>query len=409
MGPSMRHYVNYSRKAILATGISLALSGCAVLPRSGPDDGAIARGAETTLSSAEVQALKTKYALLDINNSVLPYFKKTLLTSFAPGFKGGRTQAPAIPVGIGDTVKVTIFESSSGGLFIPAESGSRPGNFVELPDQTIDRSGTIRVPYVGRVRAAGYSAGAIENAIVKALQNRAIEPQAMVTISSSRSSQVTILGDVGQSQKIDINANGERILDVLSRSGGISGPAEEAYITLTRKGRKSRVQFKTIIDNPRENVYVYPEDNIFVDRERRTFVAMGATGLLGRVDFKETDLTLAEAIGEVGGLNDERADPAQVFVYRPVHRKTLLKAGADLETIDETMVPTVFRLNMREPGSLFLAQKFAMQDKDILYVSNADSIEIFKVLDFISGVTGAAANTVGNVNATKLSAESLVR
>lgn len=404
----MRHRVPFLRKAILIAGVSFALAGCSVLPRSGPDDGVIARGAETTLTSAQVQALKTKYALLDINNAILPYFKETLLTSFAPGFKGGRTKAPAIPVGIGDTVKVTIFESSSGGLFIPSEGGSRPGNFVELPEQTIDRSGTIRVPYVGRVRAAGYSAGAIEDAVVKALQNRAIEPQVMVTTTSSRSSQVTILGDVGTSQKIDINANGERILDVLSRSGGISGPAEEAYITVTRKGRKSRVLFKTIIDNPRENVFVYPGDSIFVDRERRTFVAMGATGTLGRVDFKETDLSLAEAIGEVGGLNDERADPAQVFVYRPVHRKTLLKAGADLDTIDEAMVPTIFRLNMREPGSLFLAQKFAMQDKDILYVSNADSIEIFKVLDFVTGVTGAAANTVGNLNATRISAEDLV-
>ncbi len=54
-----------------------------------------------------------------------------------------------------DVVSVTIFESQSGGLFIPADAGSRAGNFVTIPNQTVDRNGTITVPYAGRVRASG--------------------------------------------------------------------------------------------------------------------------------------------------------------------------------------------------------------------------------------------------------------
>ena len=405
----MGRNAKFPHKPILALSMTFLLASCAALPRSGPDDMAIARGATTTLSATDVAALKTKYALLEINEGILPYFEETLMTSFAPGFKGARGTAPSIPIGIGDTVEITIFESASGGLFIPAEGGSRPGNFVELPPQTIDGTGTISVPYVGRIRAAGYTAGAIERAIVDALANRAIEPQAMVTVTNSQSSQATIIGDVGSSQRIGISSNGEKILDVLARTGGINSPAEETYITLSRDGQKSRVLFNNVIKNDRENVFVYPGDTIYVDRERRTFVAYGATGLLGRVDFSESDLTLAEAIGEVGGLNDFQADPAKVFVYREVNRNTLEKAGADLSKIDGSMVPTVFRLNMREPGSLFMAKRFAMQDKDIIYVSNADSVEIMKVLDFVNNVTGAANSITGNVNGTKLNSEDLVR
>ncbi len=73
---------------------------------------------------------------------------------------GGRGAAPALPLGVGDVVQVAIFESQAGGLFIPAEAGSRPGNFINLPQQTISRDGTISVPYAGRIKAAGR---AVEN------------------------------------------------------------------------------------------------------------------------------------------------------------------------------------------------------------------------------------------------------
>ncbi|MCV6577266.1 MAG: polysaccharide export protein [Cohaesibacter sp.] len=399
---------NFFKKAVLATTISFAFVGCAMLPRSGPDDGAIARQAASTLSNEDLQALKTKYALLDINDAMLPYFQDTLLTSFAPGFKGARQRPPVLPVGIGDKVKITIFESAAGGLFVPIE-GSTTGNFVDLPQQTIDSSGTITVPYVGRIKAAGFSTGAIERAIVEALKNRAIEPQAIVTVEESSGNQVTVIGEVDTSQKIDINQNGERLLDVIARSGGIVVPAEEAYVTLTRGRKKSTVLFKEITENSRENVYIYPGDTVFIDRERRTYVAIGATGSIGRLDFSESNLTLAEAIGEAGGLNDGRADPAKVFVYRLVHRKALLKTGADLSELHQTMVPTVFRINLRDPSAMFRAQKFAMQDKDILYVSNADAIEIFKFLDFVSGVTGGVSTTIGNIKNVKSNWKSLAK
>ena len=57
-----------------------------------------------------------------------------------------------INFGVGDTVGVTIFESAAGGLFIPSEASVRPGNFIELPNQLVDKSGYITVPYAGPIR-----------------------------------------------------------------------------------------------------------------------------------------------------------------------------------------------------------------------------------------------------------------
>ena len=376
------------------------------MPTSGPSDLAIQGAATSTLSTKDVKAAKTEYVLLDINEAILPYFRDTHLSSFAPGFKNFRQTAPSIPVGIGDTVKVTIFESSAGGLFIPGEGNLSQGNYVELPEQKIDSSGTITVPYVGRVRAAGYSTGAIERAIVKALQNRAIEPQVMVTVTDAQSSLITIMGDGGNTRTA-VNPNGERLLDVLARTGGISGPAEETYITLKRGGKESRVLFKNVIKNDAENIFIIPGDTLYIDRERRTFIAFGAMGAIGRVDFNESDLSLVEAVGEVGGLLDDVSDAEKVFLYRLVDRETLLKAGTDLSHIQAKMVPTVFRMNMRDPAALFQARKFAMQDKDVVYVSKAKTYEITKFLSIINGITGGVSTGISNVNGIKTNWETL--
>ena len=76
---------------------------------------------------------------------------------------------PRLTLGIGDVVSVTIFEAEPGGLFIPADASARPGNFVTLPDQTIDSNGNITVPYVGTIRGAGRTPSEVQQAIVKAL------------------------------------------------------------------------------------------------------------------------------------------------------------------------------------------------------------------------------------------------
>ncbi len=75
------------------------------------------------------------YALVDLSKNVLPYFSSPQPTSFK-GFGGGRGGAPEIPLGYGDVVQVAIFEAQSGGLFIPSDAGSRPGNYISLPEQT---------------------------------------------------------------------------------------------------------------------------------------------------------------------------------------------------------------------------------------------------------------------------------
>lgn len=389
------------RKLILLF-FSATVSGCAATPSSGPDFRQVE--AQATVKNSVVGGKPLTgldYALVDLNKTVLSYVGEVVAQPSLGSFKGGQGGAPQLPLGVGDVVQVAIFESQAGGLFIPADAGSRPGNYVTLPQQTIDRNGTISVPYAGRIRAAGRSVDDVQSEVEDLLSNRAIEPQVLITKVSSRSAQVAVLGDVSSPSKIELTEAGDRVLDVISRAGGLSAPGKETYVTLQRRGQTATILYDHLTNTPSENIYLAPGDTILVDRERRTYLAFGASGLNGRFDFEESDLTLGEALGKAGGLLDSRANPGQVMLYRTVDKSILGKIGVNTDRFTSDKVPVIFRANLRDPAAFFATQKFPMQDKDIIYVTNADSVEIIKFLNLVNSVTSTSSGVTSDAVSTR--------
>jgi polysaccharide export outer membrane protein len=394
---------------LLSLAGAIGLASCTQLPVSGPDHRSISIGASATLSSNERVALD--YVLLDINRSVLDFVVSVGPESFFRTFGGDKGPAPVIRIGVGDVVQVSIFESSAGGLFIPAEAGVRPGNFVTLPSQTVDRSGTISVPFAGQIQAAGRSIPDIQREIETKLENRAIEPQVLITVVEQNATEVAVVGDVvNGANKFRIRPGGERILDVISRAGGTKFPGYELFVTLQRQKKRATVYFPTLVNNPGENIYVAPGDVVYVYREQQKYVAVGAlgsstltTGLTGQYAFEQEKLSLNEAVAKAGGLLDSRANPGQVFLYRMEYRDALAAMKINLSKFpkEQKFVPTIYRANFRDPSSFFFAQKFPMRHKDVIYVSNADSVEVVKFLDFIRAMTSTVSGVAGDTVLTK--------
>lgn len=400
-----------NHRVVLVSGLALSfgLSACSTLPRAGPDDRRIQNEAAIRVGDKH-RRVGIDYVLLDLTQSMLPFFETATPSTLKAGFGTGRGGPPGTILGIGDIVQVSVFESSAGGLFIPADAGSRPGNYITLPSQTIDRSGTISVPYAGRIQAVGRSTEQVQRQVETLLANRAIEPQVLVTLVENRSNQVSVLGDVQRPAQIPINASGQRVLDAIALAGGLSTPGVETYVTLQRRGREGTILFSDLINDSSENVFVTAGDTIYVNRERRTFLAFGATGLSGRIDFEESNLSLAEGVAKAGGLLDARADPAQVFLYRQMDASVLRRMQIDLGNLNSidvskfgSTVPVVIRANLRDPATYFALQRLKMADKDIIYISNSDSTEVEKVLNIVTDVTGAASVSTGDFVSTRTS------
>lgn len=381
---------------------ALSLTACSALPRSGPSDQRILSAATTRLTQQDRGSL-LQYALVDIDQVVLDAIPDYTVGSLNKSFGMGRTSAADVRVGVGDIVEITVFESTDGGLFIPAGGAGSAGNFVRLPQQAVDASGVISVPFAGSIRASGLSVPELEADIESRLADRAIEPQVIVTVNRGSASEVTVLGEVGTPQKLPVSQAGDRILDVLARAGGVRTPPYETFVAVTRNGRKAEVYFNELVKNANENIYLAPGDTVFVSTEKRFFTAFGSTGLSGEFDFAEENITLDRAVGKAGGLLDGRADPRQVFLYRIEARETLRSQGVDLSRFPQgqASIPTVYRVNFADPAGFFFAQDFPMRAGDVIYISNADAVEFGKVISIFQGTAGVintTVNTARNMN-----------
>jgi polysaccharide export outer membrane protein len=386
-------------RLVLSALLGAQLSGCHILPAGGPRYRDISGGAAAALLSGQ-DTVAFNYVLLDINRVVLEHVAEIGPGSLFKSFGKGYGPAPVIRVGVGDIVQIAIFESSSGGLFIPSEAGVRPGNFVTLPTQEVDNAGNVTVPYAGQVPVVGRTVPEIQSDIESRLARRAIEPQVVVTLLERNASEVTVVGDVvNAANRFKIRPGGERVLDLIAKAGGLRYPGYEIFVTLQRRQRRTTVYFPTLVNKPEENIFVAPGDTIYIYREQQRFVAIGAlntAGLTGQYAFEQERLSLNEAVARAGGLLDFRANPGQVFLYRLEHRNMLERLQVDLRAFpaEQIMIPVVYRANFRDPSSFFFAQSFPMRHKDVIYVSNADAVEVSKFLALLQQFTSAARDVV---------------
>jgi polysaccharide export outer membrane protein len=378
------------------------LSACSVLPATGPSSDSVQGNATAGLRSTTA----LPYALIDVSADTIGLLSQPNLITFQGAFPDKRPK-PQQVAGVGDVLNISIFEAAPGGLFTPATAaGARPGNFVDLPPQAVDQKGSIYVPYAGEIPAAARTLPEIQEAIVARLRNRAIEPQVVVSLNQQHSSVVSVLGDVNTPGVLALNSVGERLMALIARAGGPKFEAIESYVTLQRDGKRVRVLLSRVVHDPNENIFIRPNDVIFLTHESPTFTALGALnqnvfGFNSEISFDVETLTLSQAIGKSGGLNDNQSDPAEVFVYRYEDRRFLEKFGIDTKRFVYDTIPTIYHINLRDPSGMLLASGFQMRTKDVMYVANAKVVDYYKLLGLINNTANSVSNTanaVTNVN-----------
>jgi polysaccharide export outer membrane protein len=386
--------VNNILARMLCIGLLGVCGGCSFLATDGPSS--------IDIRAAHSDRPSLPYALIPLTPPVVD-----ILASTAPkignAFVNWRPPSQIV-FGIGDVVSVTVFEAAAGGLFIPAEASVRPGNFITLPNQPVDSQGNISVPYAGLIHAQGHTPAEVQQAIVNALKNRAIEPQAVVALIDQKTSLISVLGEVNNPVRYPASAEGERVLDAITRAGGPKGQGFDTWVMLERGGRRATVPFGALVYDSSDNIYVHPYDTIYVYREPQTFVAFGATGssasvgaptsLPAQYNFDAWRLSLAEAVAKAGGLNDNRADSASVFLYRGETREVAEKLGVDVSTFQGPIIPIIYDIDLHDPAGYFLATKFEMRNKDVIYVSNSGSVETTKAMDYFREIVGTVNDPI---------------
>lgn len=364
-----------SRRAFLLTSL-VALAGCG-LPQQGPRTPEIVSGAEDAKD----------YILIPVDRTVLAALGSPPRAGFG-SLPSDPSATPTNAVGIGDTLSIRVLEAGSGGLFATGNGGAGSTDF---PDVVVDREGRISLPYVGSIVVAGKTPGGIQTAIVEALSGKAIEPQALVTITRSENNRVTVTGDVANPGPVALALRGDRLSQIIAQAGGGRNAAHETTVTLIRSGRTGSARLSDVLLVPANDISLQRGDLIVLTHEPPRYTLNGAATRSGSFTLPTARYSVLDAVSAAGGLNDSRADPTGVFLFRLESEERLAKGGVQVPSSMAPMrggYPAVYRFDMSDPESQFLAQAFLLADRDALYISNSASIQLTKIISlFDLGLT----------------------
>ena len=313
----------------------------------------------------------------------------------------GSSKPHAYPIGPGDTITVSIWETPPSMLFgnvtVSLQEGvtnsSTNSGSETFPAQMVQDDGTINVPFAGRIRVAGCSVREIEQAIKNRLQGKANQPQVIVQVAQRPSFQVAVLGDVNRSTNLPLTPKGERVLDALASAGGATQAVTKMSLQLSRTGKIATMPLDLIIEDPKQNIPLQPGDVLTALYQPWTISILGATGRNQDLSFEARGISLAQALARTGGLNDNRADPGGVFVFRFEDANLVNPNLITLPAIPANgKVPVVYQVDFEDPGSFLVTQNFMMQDKDVMYVANMPSAEEEKFMRMVGMVLTPTLN-----------------
>lgn len=374
--------------------ISSLLTACAHLPSSGAGKDKVLE-----LASPE-QPGSDLIRVLDVNDVLARRLRDAeQRNSLAEVF--GVPRSDAQRVGPGDYLEVSIWEAPPALLFVASDVRTTSGTstaarVTTLPEQMIQADGNITVPFVGALPVKGRTPREIEADIVRRLQGKANAPQVLVRLTRNMSANVTVVGEVSSSLRMPLTAKGERLLDAVAAAGGVRQPVGKVTIQLARDGRVQSMSLDGIIQDPKQNVLLQPDDVVTALHQPLSFTALGATGKNEELAFEAQGISLTQALARVGGLADQRADAQGVFIFRYEKPEALGALAEGSVLTPDGRVPVVYRFDLKDPRTFFVAQSFPVHHRDVMYVANAPVAEFQKFMSILTSIV-FTANGLGNI------------
>lgn len=290
------------------------------------------------------------------------------------------TKPEAYKIGPQDTLVVTVWDHPE--LTLPL------GQFRSdaATGMVVDESGNLYFPYVGKFKVAGLSVTQVREMLTAKLDRVLQKPQVDVKVLFFRSQKAFVGGEVRTPGTYTITDVPFTLAEALNRAGGFLPTADLSRFDLIRGNRKWTLDFLDLMTqgNRIGQILVKDGDTIHVHhREESPVYLLGEVRNPGSVSPINGRLSLAQALAQAGGINNLSADPRSIYVFR---------RGSSENAVD------VFHLDAYNPVGLVLADRFALQPRDVVYVDAGSLVRWNRVVSLIVPTTTLVTSLPGAVN-----------
>ncbi len=197
-------------------------------------------------------------------------------------------------------------------------------NVYQNPDLTLEtrlsEQGQITFPLIGAVSLGGASVSAAQERIAKLLRDGGfvLKPQVSLQVVQVRSTQISILGQVGRPGRYPIEIANSKVSEMIAAAGGvIPGGGDVVTLVGTRDGKpvKYDIDLPAIMQAGRAelDIAVANGDIIYVDRAPVVYL-YGEVSRPGAIRL-ERGMTVLQALAQAGGLT-QRGTERGMRVHR---------------------------------------------------------------------------------------------
>ena len=340
----------HSKKMLVALSLVI-FSGCSMIP------GSHMAGVDLDLEASTLQQDLSNVNIAVIDSALIAQLKeseqtKTQTQKNTPVITEGYDYV----LGIGDVLSIGVWDHPE--LTIPA-AVQRTAAFDGF---RIQADGTITYAYAANIPAAGKTIKQLHALLVEKLGKVIEKPQLDLKVVGFNSQRAYVTGEVNKPGALPVTEIPLTLIDALNQAGGLSARADWRTVNFTRNNQVQSIKLDDFYTQGdiSQNRLLQHGDIIHVNRtdNQKVFV-LGDVTNAGSIEINRYGLSLAEALSDVGGLNENTANANGVFVLR---KRPDNKNG---------VIADVYQLYAQNVVALVLADQFKLQARDIVYVTTA--------------------------------------
>jgi len=249
----------------------------------------------------------------------------------------------------------------------------------------VDEEGYIYFPYIGRFQVNGLTSTEIRTLITTKLTRVLNNPQVDVKVLAFRSKKIYVGGEVKLPAVYTVTDVPFTLAEALNRAGGFNPGADDSRMLLIRGDRTWTLNFQSLMAQSRlaGKIFLQDGDSLIVPNSLENPVyLMGEVVKPGPAPLAHGNLTLAKAILDGGGVSGTSADARSIYVIRQ---------GKAANAVD------VFHLDARNPTAMVLADQFALNPRDIVYVDAGTTVRFSRVMALVLPTISAVSSTATGV------------